>query len=162
MVYHHENYNLMDNIFGLVLGTGLQVFNVILAVNFFKNLPVELEEACFVDGGGPWRNLISIYVPLAKPMVATVALFTMVMYWNEFFQGMVLSTRQTSYPLQTYIQQMVVTLDYSTMNVDQIAQAMKLNNLSLDSAKNIYSYDTCTDRLPVPAKIFCRVLHWDQ
>ena len=50
-------------------------------------------------------------------------------------QGMVLSTRQSSYPLQTYIQQMVVTLDYSTMNVDQIAQAMKLNNLSLDSAK---------------------------
>lgn len=49
-----KNYNLMDNIFGLVLGTGLQVFNVILAVNFFKNLPVELEEACFVDGGGPW------------------------------------------------------------------------------------------------------------
>ena len=68
-------------------------------------------------------------------MVVTVALFTMVMYWNEFFQGMVLSTRQSSYPLQTYIQQMVVTLDYSTMNVDQIAQAMKLNNLSLDSAK---------------------------
>ena len=130
-----KNYHLMDNIFGLVLGTGLQVFNVILAVNFFKNLPTELEEACFVDGGGPWRTLISIYIPLAKPMVATVALFTMVMYWNEFFQGMVLSTRQSSYPLQTYIQQMVVTLDYSTMNVDQIAQAMKLNNLSLDSAK---------------------------
>ncbi len=94
-----------------------------------------MEEACFVDGGGPWRNLISIYIPLAKPMVATIALFTMVMYWNEFFQGMVLSTRQSSYPLQTYIQQMVVTLDYSTMNVEQIAQAMKLNNLSLDAAK---------------------------
>lgn len=130
-----RSYHLMDNIWGLVLGTGLQVFNVILAVNFFKNLPSELEEACFIDGGGPWRNLISIYIPLAKPMVATIALFTMVMYWNEFFQGMVLSTRESSYPLQTYIQQMVVTLDYSTMNVEQIAQAMKLNNLSLDSAK---------------------------
>ena len=77
-----KSYHLMDSIWGLVLGTGLQV-----------------------------------------------------MYWNEFFQGMVLSTRQSSYPLQTYIQQMVVTLDYSTMNVEQIAQAMKLNNLSLDSAK---------------------------
>lgn len=130
-----KNYGLMDSIWGLVLGMGLQVFNVILAVNFFKNLPVELEEACFVDGGGPWRNLISIYVPLAKPMVATIALFTIVQYWNEFFQGMVLSTRQSSYPLQTYIQQMVVTLDYSNMNVEQIAQAMKLNNLSLDAAK---------------------------
>lgn len=46
-----KNYGLMDSIWGLVLGMGLQVFNVILAVNFFKNLPVELEEACFVDGG---------------------------------------------------------------------------------------------------------------
>lgn len=114
---------------------GLQVFNVILAVNFFKNLPVELEEACFIDGGAPWRNLISIYIPLAKPMVATISLFTIVQYWNEFFQGMVLSTKQSSYPLQTYIQQMVVTLDYSSMNVEQIAQAMKLNNQSLDAAK---------------------------
>ena len=82
-----------------------------------------------------WRNLISIYIPLAKPMVATISLFTIVQYWNEFFQGMVLSTKQSSYPLQTYIQQMVVTLDYSSMNVEQIAQAMKLNNQSLDAAK---------------------------
>ena len=151
-----KSYHLMDSIWGLVLGTGLQVFNVILAVNFFKNLPPELEEACYIDGGGPWRNLISICIPLAKPMVATIALFTMVMYWNEFFQGMVLSTRQSSYPLQTYIQQMVVTLDYSTMNVEQIAQAMKLNNPFIGLCKNIYSYDTGTDRLSVPAKIFCR------
>lgn len=79
-----KNYGLMDSIWGLVLGMGLQVFNVILAVNFFKNLPVELEEACFVDGGGPWRNLFSIYIPLAKPMVATISLFTIVQYWNEF------------------------------------------------------------------------------
>lgn len=77
-----KNYGLMDSIWGLVLGMGLQVFNVILAVNFFKNLPVELEEACFVDGGGPWRNLFSIYIPLAKPMVATISLFTIVQYWN--------------------------------------------------------------------------------
>jgi len=68
-------------------------------------------------------------------MVATISLFTIVQYWNEFFQGMVLSTKQSSYPLQTYIQQMVVTLDYSSMNVEQIAQAMKLNNQSLDAAK---------------------------
>ena len=114
---------------------GLQVFNVILAVNFFKNLPVELEEACFVDGGGPWKCMFFIFLPLAKPMIATISLFTIVTYWNEFFQGMVLSTKQSSYPLQTYIQQMVVTLDFSSMNADQIAQAMKLNNLSLDAAK---------------------------
>ena len=51
-----KNYGLMDSIWGLVFGMGLQVFNVILAVNFFKNLPVELEEACFIDGGGPMEE----------------------------------------------------------------------------------------------------------
>ena len=123
-----RNYKLIDNIWGLVLAGGLPVYNVILAMNFFKNLPSELEEAALVDGAGPWRIWASIYVPLAKPSIATITLFTIVGYWNEFFQ-------ETSYPLQTYIQQMVVTLDYSTMNVEQIAAASKLNNQSLDAAK---------------------------
>lgn len=130
-----RNYGLVDSIWGLVLGMGLNVYNLILAVNFFKNLPTELEEAALVDGAGPWKCLTSIYIPLAKPMVATIALFTIVSYWNEFFQGMVLSTSQHNYPLQTYIQQLVVTYDFSTMNVEQIAQAQKLNNQSLDAAK---------------------------
>jgi len=130
-----RNYKLIDNIWGLVLAGGLPVYNVILAMNFFKNLPSELEEAALVDGAGPWRIWASIYVPLAKPSIATITLFTIVGYWNEFFQGLVLSTKETSYPLQTYIQQMVVTLDYSTMNVEQIAAASKLNNQSLDAAK---------------------------
>lgn len=129
-----KNYGLMDSIWGLVLGMGLQVFNVILAVNFFKNLPVELEEACFVDGGECGESVFHLHSS-GKADGCDDLLFTIVQYWNEFFQGMVLSTRQSSYPLQTYIQQMVVTLDYSNMNVDQIAQAMKLNNLSLDAAK---------------------------
>ena len=130
-----RNYKLIDNIWGLVLAGGLPVYNVILAMNFFKNLPSELEEAALVDGAGPWRIWASIYIPLAKPSIATITLFTIVGYWNEFFQGLVLSTKEASYPLQTYIQQMVVTLDYSTMNVEQIAAASKLNNQSLDAAK---------------------------
>ncbi len=130
-----RNYKLIDNIWGLVLAGGLPVYNVILAMNFFKNLPSELEEAALVDGAGPWRIWASIYVPLAKPSIATITLFTIVGYWNEFFQGLVLSTKEASYPLQTYIQQMVVTLDYSTMNAEQIAAASKLNNQSLDAAK---------------------------
>lgn len=76
-----------------------------------------------------------IFIPLAKPVIATIALFTIVQYWNEFFRGMVLSARQSNYPLQTYIQQLVVTYDFSTMNVEQIAQVQKLNKQSLDAAK---------------------------
>lgn len=128
-------YRLIDNIWGLVLAGGLPVFYVILAVNFFKNLPVSLEEAAYVDGAGPWKTFISIFVPLSKPMVATVLLFTVVGHWNEFFQGLVLSSKQINYPLQTYIQQMVIPNNLSTLNPDQIEKYVKLSNKSLDSAK---------------------------
>lgn len=128
-------YHMRNSIWGLVLASSLPVFNVILVVNFFRNLPGALEEAACVDGAGPWRTFFSIYLPLSKPVIATITLFTVVGHWNEFFQGLVLSAKQSYYPLQTYIQQMVVTMDYASMNVDQIEQAMKLNNQSLDAAK---------------------------
>ena len=61
-----KGYGLVDSIWGLVLGMGLNVYNLILAVNFFKNLPAELEEAALVDGAEPWKCLVSIFIPLAK------------------------------------------------------------------------------------------------
>jgi multiple sugar transport system permease protein/putative aldouronate transport system permease protein len=82
--------------------------------------------------------LFEILLPLLKPVLATVLLFTMVGHWNEFFQGMVLSTQETSYPLQTYIQQLVVATNLqnlATLNVEQINRLLKLNNESLNAAK---------------------------
>ena len=128
----------MDNIWGLVLCGGVPIFNLILVMNFVKNLPEELEEAAKIDGAGPWRYLVSILLPLLKPVLATVVLFTIVGYWNDFFQGMVLSTREESYPLQTYIQQLVVSTNLqqmSSMSLEQMNRMSKLNNESLNAAK---------------------------
>ncbi len=130
-----RSYHLTDNVWGLVLSGGLPVFNVIMAMNFFRNLPSELEEVAYVDGADPWTSFIKINIPLAKPMIATITLLTIVGHWNDFFQGLVLSTKQSNYPLQTYIQQMVVTQNYSTMTVEQIKEMVQLNNQSLDAAK---------------------------
>lgn len=130
-----RNYHLIDNIWGLILSGSLPVFNVIMAMNFFRNLPSELEEAAYVDGAGPWTSFIKVNIPLAKPMIATITLLTIVGHWNDFFQGLVLNTKQSNYPLQTYIQQMVVTQNYSTMTVEQIKEVVQLNNQSLDAAK---------------------------
>ena len=130
-----RNYHLTDNIWGLILSGSLPVFNVIMAMNFFRNLPSELEEAAYVDGAGPWTSFIKVNIPLAKPMIATITLMTIVGQWNDFFQRLVLSTKQSNYPLQTYIQQMVVTQNYSTMTVEQIKEMVQLNNQSLDAAK---------------------------
>lgn len=130
-----RSYGLIDSIWALVLAGSLPIFNVILMINFFRNLPSALEEAAYVDGAGPWRIFLQIFVPLSGPVIATVTLFTIVGHWNDFFQGLVLTTKQYNYPLQTYIQQLVVSADYSTMSVEEIKMASMLNNKSLDAAK---------------------------
>ncbi len=80
-----KSLGLINNIWALVLGNSVPVFSVILVINFFRNLPKELEEAALVDGAGPWRMMIQIFVPLAGPVIATVTLFSIVYHWNEFF-----------------------------------------------------------------------------
>jgi putative aldouronate transport system permease protein len=130
-----KSIGMINNIWGLVLGNSLPIFNVILAVNFFRNLPREIEEAALIDGAGPWQIFLQIYLPLSKPMIATIALFSMVYHWNEFFNGLVLSTRQAFYPLQTYIQQQIVVINTATLTQDQIQMLNEISNQTLNAAK---------------------------
>ena len=130
-----KNYGLINNILGLALCGGIPVFNLILMVNFFQGIPKELEEAAMLDGAGPWYILIHIIVPLSKPVIATVALFTIVSHWNDFFQGLVLSTDENFYPLQTYIKQLIFQIDTSTMTAEQIKQVSMMSNTTLNAAK---------------------------
>jgi len=130
-----KSINMTNNIWGLVLGNSLPIFNVILMMNFFRNLPREIEEAALIDGASPWQILFQIYLPLSKPVISTVALFSMVYHWNEFFNGLVLSTRQAYYPLQTYIQQMIVVINTATLTQDQIQQLNEISNQTLNAAK---------------------------
>lgn len=129
------NYKMLNSIVGLILCGGLPVFNLILIINFFRALPVSVEEAAVVDGAGPWRILFTIVVPCSVPVLATIVLFVAVNYWNEFFQGLVLSSSDKNYPLQTYIQQMVVNTQTNNLNPDQLKLMNQLSNKSLDAAK---------------------------
>ncbi|MDL2233647.1 carbohydrate ABC transporter permease [Ruminococcaceae bacterium OttesenSCG-928-L11] len=128
-------YNLMDSIWGLVLSGGLPVFNLILIVNFFRSLPRDLEEAAVIDGATEWGILFRIVIPCSIPVLATIVLFTSVGHWNEFFQGLVLTSGEAHYPLQTYIKQMVVNIQTTNLTTDQLQKLDQLSNKSLDAAK---------------------------
>ncbi|WP_337102139.1 carbohydrate ABC transporter permease [Paenibacillus sp. YIM B09110] len=131
-----QNYHLIDTIWALVLGGGVPVFDVILIMNFFRNLPKELHEAAVVDGAGPWSVLFRVYIPCAIPVLAAVALFLSVYHWNEFFNGLVLMNTSAKYPLQTYIQQLVVNIPVGTnLTPEQYKKLSELSNRTLNSAK---------------------------
>ncbi len=127
---------MINNFWGLILSTGLPIYYVILVMNFFRSIPKELEEAAIMDGAGQWRLLIDIVLPCSLPVLATITLFVGVNYWNEYYNGMLLSTTDTFYPLMTYIKSLVIPINTSvSMTPEQLKEMAKLSNDGLNAAK---------------------------
>ncbi len=127
--------HLIDTIWALVLPGAVPVFNVILMINFMRQLPKELEEACLVDGASQWAIMTRIYVPLSLPVIATVTLFSVVGHWNSWFDGLIYMNQTSNYPLQTYLH--VVLASRNLVNADQNSVMASLTNRSAISAQII-------------------------
>ena len=66
---------------------------VFIMTQFFSKVPAEVEEAARIDGAGPWRIFYTIMLPLARPAMASLAIFTFVLTWNDYLWPLVASTR---------------------------------------------------------------------
>ena len=122
-----RSLGMLDSIWALVLPGAVPVFNVILVINFFRNIPKAIKESAQLDGIGPLGMLVQIYIPLAKPAIATVSLFSIVNHWNSFFDGMLLMNTPEKMPLQTYIQSLVIRISditQSGLSAEQLADRM--------------------------------------
>src|SRR5439155_21612097 len=77
---------LLDSLWGLILfyTGGNLALNTFLLRSFFQDIPVELEEAMVVDGAGAWTRFSRLIVPLSRPALATVSIFTFLASWDEF------------------------------------------------------------------------------
>lgn len=129
---------LTDTIWALVLPGAVPVFNVILMINFFKSVPVSLDEAARIDGASPLTILVKIYLPVSLPALATVALFSIVGHWNDYFSGLLYMNKASNYPLQTYIQQLTVDITQVT-DAEQLKQISQMNNRSFNATKIVVS-----------------------
>jgi putative aldouronate transport system permease protein len=126
---------LLDRIWALVLPNAIPVFNAILLLNFFRQVPKELEEAAFMDGAGHWRTLFQIYLPVSKPAIATITLYIVVFHWNQWFDGLIYMNRPSNYPLQSYLRTIIIERDLEIVSEDQWRDLAEISNRTIKSAQ---------------------------
>lgn len=126
---------LIDTIWALVLPTAVPVFNVILLLNFFRNVPKALAESAYIDGATHWVTLWHIYIPVSLPALATVALYCLVGHWNSWFDGMIYMNNPENYPMQSYIQTIVALRSYSNVTQSEITALTTISDKTLKSAQ---------------------------
>ncbi len=130
-----RNLKLLNSIWALILPGALPIYNMVLLINFFRNVPYELNEAATIDGANPLQILFRVYIPVSMPSLACLLLFAFVGHWNAYFDGLLYINDLNRQPLQTYIYQISAVLDPQTMTPEQLREASKLSDLTLNSAK---------------------------
>lgn len=130
-----KSTGLMDTIWALVLPAAVNVFNLVLMLNFFRNLPNELEESAHMDGAGSWRTLWSIYLPISKPSLATISLFIIIFHWNSWFDGLIYMNSLSNYPLQTYLRTVIVARDLSNFTGADLGMLANISNRTVLAAQ---------------------------
>lgn len=136
VAYYVLMYNVLhinNTIWVLILPTALPVFNVVLMINFFREIPGDLAEAAVMDGAGHVRILVSLFIPLSKPALATVTLYTFVSHWNSWFDGLIYMDFSEKYPLATFLQRVLVANDSSSMK--SVAELTQVSERSSHNAQ---------------------------
>lgn len=129
---------MLNTIWALVIPGAVSVYNVTLLMNSIRNQPKAIKESAKIDGINHLQMLWYMCIPLAKPTIATITLFSFVGHWNNFFDGMLLINTPSKVPLQTYIQSLSINLsDTSKMSTEQLINMM--SQRTFNSAKIIVS-----------------------
>ncbi len=139
-----KNIGLIDSIWALILPHMLTAFNVIVMKNFFQSIPESLAESAKIDGASEINILARIYVPLSKPVLATVGLWTAVSHWNQWFDAMLYITNDENQVLQTFLQRIVIE-----SSVEMIEQGLVDPNVTQFTPETIKAATVVVTVLPM-------------
>ncbi|MGG1554225.1 carbohydrate ABC transporter permease [Paenibacillus ferrarius] len=116
--YLMRSLGLLDTLAALILPSLFSGFNLILMKSFIESLPEELEEAASIDGASYPYILMRILVPLTKPILATLALFGAVGYWNNFFNAVLYIQSDSKWPLMLYLREVIEAASMMAVNAN--------------------------------------------
>ena len=121
---------LQNTLWALFLPSAFSPFWVIVMRTFYKtNVPNEIIEAARIDGAGEWRTFLQIVVPLSMPGLATVALFSAIGIWNNFFNCLLLVDKAEFYNLQFTIYSTLNNIRFLLENADKMQGLVNVSEL---------------------------------
>lgn len=117
-----RSLGMINTVWALVLPTALSAFNIVIVKNFFQQLPESLYEAARVEGASEWAILFRIYMPLSRPVLATITLWTAVGHWNQWFDALLYITDDRKQVLQCFLQRIVIENSTQLIDMGKMSQ----------------------------------------
>lgn len=128
---NYTNVFHIKNTFWAILIPGLlmNAYNVLLTKSYFvTGVPSEILEAASIDGASEFKTFVSIALPMAKPIIATIGMFVGIAYWNDWNNGIVYLTSTGGsqwYSIQSLLYQMMNNIQYLAQNAENISTAQE-------------------------------------
>jgi putative aldouronate transport system permease protein len=119
---------LKDNMLALILPYMVTAWYVLILRTSFAQLPVELLDAARMDGAGEWRVFFQIVLPLSKPALATIGLFFILRYWNDWFLALLFIDKYTLYPLQYLLYVLMANINFMASNPQTTGMAIPVQS----------------------------------
>nr|WP_300816464.1 carbohydrate ABC transporter permease [uncultured Acetatifactor sp.] len=127
-------YGLYDTYWALVLPALINPFNMVIIKKFFTGLPVELDEASYMDGANDLQIFTKVALPLSKPVIASISLFYGVGFWNDYFNSMIYLQTAEKFPIQIQLRSIILLsstfsdamMDFYDMNGAPPDKAVKM------------------------------------
>ena len=117
---------LYNSPLALILPGCYSIWNIILCRTYLASIPHELGEAAFIDGATNMQALMRIYLPLAKPVLAVILIYTIVGVWNTWFSAVLYTTRQEIQPIQVYLQTVLNAANPKDLGVNYTPEALEV------------------------------------
>ena len=111
---------LINTMLVLFLPSAVNVYNMLIIKSYFEGIPDEIEESAKMDGAGNIRILFQIFLPVSLPVLATIALFFAVGFWNDFFAAMIYVNSPGLKPLQLYLKELLASANDVFLRMDMI------------------------------------------
>jgi len=108
---------LLDNFLVFILPSGFSIFYCLIIRTYFYTIPDSLAESSRLDGAGELTIFMRIYLPLSRPILATMAMFIGVGHWNAWFDAVLYISRQSLYPLATMLYRLMQSFSISNLQL---------------------------------------------